>query len=317
MNKRVLVTGACGQIGSELVIGLKAKGYSVIATDLRKPAKRLEGADEFVVSDVLESAQLADIVSKYKPVQIYHLAALLSAVGEKNPDLAWEVNMKGLKNILDVAVQHQVSKVFYPSTIAVFGPNSPKQNTPQFTVTEPTTIYGISKLAGERWCAYYYQKHGLDVRSLRYPGLISYKTRAGGGTTDYAVDIFFDAVAKGTYCSFLTESTYLPMMYMPDAIRGTIELMEADANCLSHRSSYNFSAMSFSPKEVAEEIKKHLPDFSIDYAPDFRQDIANSWPASIDDSLAQNDWGWKAQYDLATMTEDMLANINETKLAIL
>lgn len=309
MNKYVLVTGACGQIGSELVIGLKAKGYSVIATDLRKPEEPLEGADEFEVSDVLDAVQLSEIVSKYKPMQIYHLAALLSAVGEKNPDLAWEVNMKGLKNILDVAVQHHISKVFYPSTIAIFGPNSPRQNTPQFTVTEPTTIYGISKLAGERWCAYYYQKYGLDVRSLRYPGLISYKTRAGGGTTDYAVDIFFDAVAKGTYSSFLTESTYLPMMYMPDAIRGTIELMEANAECLSQRSGYNFSAMSFSPKEIAREIKKHLPDFSIEYAPDFRQAIADSWPASIDDSLAQKDWGWKAQYDLAAMTQDMLVNI--------
>lgn len=309
MNKCVLVTGACGQIGSELVIGLKARGYSVVATDLRKPQVPLEGADEFEVSDVLDAVQLSAIVAKYKPIQIYHLAALLSAVGEKNPDLAWEVNMKGLKNILDVAVQNNVSKVFYPSTIAIFGPNSPKQNTPQFTVTEPTTIYGISKLAGERWCAYYYQKHGLDVRSLRYPGLISYKTRAGGGTTDYAVDIFFDAVEKGTYSSFLSENTYLPMMYMPDAIRGTIELMETNAECLSQRSGYNFSAMTFSPKEIAFEIKKHLPDFSIEYAPDFRQAIADSWPASIDDSLAQKDWGWKAQYDLAKMTKDMLANI--------
>jgi nucleoside-diphosphate-sugar epimerase len=309
MKKIVLVTGACGQIGSELVLGLKAVGYSVVATDLRKPLVPLEGADEFEVSDVLDAAQLSTIVSKYKPVQIYHLAALLSAMGEKNPDLAWEVNMKGLKNILDVAVQYKVSRVFYPSTIAIFGPNSPKQHTPQCTVTEPTTIYGISKLAGERWCAYYFQKHGLDVRSLRYPGLISYKTRAGGGTTDYAVDIFFDAVEKGSYSSFLSENTYLPMMYMPDAIRGTIELMETNAELLSQRAGYNFSAMSFSPKELGSEIKKYLPDFKVEYLPDFRQAIADSWPVSIDDSLAQIDWGWEARYDLATMTKDMLANI--------
>jgi nucleoside-diphosphate-sugar epimerase len=311
MDNCVLVTGACGQIGSELVSELKKKGYRTIATDLRNPIIPVDGADVFEVSDVLDIAQLSSIIVKHKPTQIYHLAALLSAVGEKNPDLAWEVNMKGLKNVLDVAVQHRITKVFYPSTIAVFGPSSPKQNTPQFTVTEPTTIYGISKLAGERWCAYYYQKHGLDVRSLRYPGLISYKTRAGGGTTDYAVDIFFDAVEKGAYSSFLGENTYLPMMYMLDAIRGTIELMETNAEHLSQRSGYNFSAMSFSPSELALEIQKHIPGFEMSYVPDFRQTIADSWPISIDDSLARKDWGWKPEYNLATMTQDMLANIKK------
>lgn len=305
----ILVTGACGQIGSELVMALRARGNNVIATDLKVPSRELLESGEFQRLDVLNKSSLATIVSKFKVNQIYHLAALLSATGEQNPELAWRVNMKGLRNILDCSVELGVKRLFFPSTIAVFGPTSPKQNTPQHCVMEPNTIYGISKQAGERWCDYYCQKKGLDVRSLRYPGLISYKTKAGGGTTDYAVEIFFEAVKHKQYNCFLSENTILPMMYMPDAIRGTIELMNAPASSLSIRSAYNFSAFSFSPQDLAKCITVEVPDFSIQYAPDFRQAIADSWPASIDDSFARNDWGWKPEFTLEKMTKDMLSNI--------
>jgi nucleoside-diphosphate-sugar epimerase len=305
----ILVTGACGQIGSELVMALRARGNNVIATDLKVPSGELLESGEFQRLDVLNKNSLAALVSKFKVNQIYHLAALLSATGEQNPELAWRVNMKGLRNILDCSVELGVKRLFFPSTIAVFGPTSPKQNTPQHCVMEPNTIYGISKQAGERWCDYYYQKKGLDVRSLRYPGLISYKTKAGGGTTDYAVEIFFEAVKHKQYNCFLSENTILPMMYMPDAIRGTIELMDAPASSLSIRSAYNFSAFSFSPQDLAKCITAEIPDFSIQYAPDFRQTIADSWPASIDDSFAQKDWGWKPEFTLEKMTKDMLSNI--------
>ena len=305
----ILVTGACGQIGSELVMALRARGNNVIATDLKVPSGELLESGEFQRLDVLNKNSLATLVSKFKVNQIYHLAALLSATGEQNPELAWRVNMKGLRNILDCSVELGVKRLFFPSTIAVFGPTSPKQNTPQHCVMEPNTIYGISKQAGERWCDYYYQKKGLDVRSLRYPGLISYKTKAGGGTTDYAVEIFFEAVKHKQYNCFLSENTILPMMYMPDAIRGTIELMDAPASSLSIRSAYNFSAFSFSPQDLAKCITSEIPDFSIQYAPDFRQTIADSWPASIDDSFAQKDWGWKPEFTLEKMTKDMLSNI--------
>lgn len=305
----ILVTGACGQIGSELVMALRARGNNVIATDLKVPSGELLESGEFQRLDVLNKNSLATLVSKFKVNQIYHLAALLSATGEQNPELAWRVNMKGLRNILDCSVELGVKRLFFPSTIAVFGPTSPKQNTPQHCVMEPNTIYGISKQAGERWCDYYYQKKGLDVRSLRYPGLISYKTKAGGGTTDYAVEIFFEAVKHKQYNCFLSENTVLPMMYMPDAIRGTIELMNAPASSLSIRSAYNFSAFSFSPQDLAKCITVEVPDFSIQYAPDFRQAIADSWPASIDDSFARNDWGWKPEFTLEKMTKDMLSNI--------
>jgi nucleoside-diphosphate-sugar epimerase len=305
----ILVTGACGQIGSELVMALRARGNNVIATDLKVPSRELLESGEFQRLDVLNKSSLATIVSKFKVNQIYHLAALLSATGEQNPELAWRVNMKGLRNILDCSVELGVKRLFFPSTIAVFGPTSPKQNTPQHCVMEPNTIYGISKQAGERWCDYYYQKKGLDVRSLRYPGLISYKTKAGGGTTDYAVEIFFEAVKHKQYNCFLSENTVLPMMYMPDAIRGTIELMNAPASSLSIRSAYNFSAFSFSPQDLAKCITVEVPDFSIQYTPDFRQAIADSWPASIDDSFARNDWGWKPEFTLEKMTKDMLSNI--------
>lgn len=305
----VLVTGAGGQIGTELVLALRKLYKNVIASDLKDPSEVLKQGGEFVRLDVLSKNSLTEVVQRFKVNQIYHLAAILSATGEKNPELAWRINMKGLRNILDVSVENGIKKVFFPSTIAVFGPTTPKVNTPQYTVMEPNTIYGISKQAGERWCDWYYQKRGLDVRSIRYPGLISYKTKAGGGTTDYAVDIFFEAVEHQTYKCFLKEDTTLPMMYMPDAIRGTIELMEAPAEKISVRSGYNFAGFSFSPAELAAEIKKTIPDFAISYEPDFRQAIAESWPQSIDDSVARKDWGWKPEYDLERMAKDMLVNI--------
>ncbi len=305
----ILVTGAGGQIGTELVLALRKLYKNVIASDLKDPSEVLKQGGEFVRLDVLSKNSLTEVVQRYGVKQIYHLAAILSATGEKNPELAWRINMKGLRNILDVSVENGLKKVFFPSTIAVFGPTTPRVNTPQYTVMEPNTIYGISKQAGERWCDWYFQKKGLDVRSIRYPGLISYKTKAGGGTTDYAVDIFFEAVEKKTYKCFLKEDTTLPMMYMPDAIRGTIELMEAPAEKITVRSGYNFAGFSFSPADLAAEIKKTIPDFTISYEPDFRQAIAESWPESIDDSVAQHDWGWKPEYNLEKMARDMLVNI--------
>jgi nucleoside-diphosphate-sugar epimerase len=237
------------------------------------------------------------------------LAAILSATGEKNPNLAWHLNMQGLLNVLDIAREEKLHKVYWPSSIAVFGPTSPRENCPQRTIIEPITVYGISKYAGEFWCNYFHQRYGVDIRSLRYPGLISYKSAPGGGTTDYAVEIFHEAREERHYNCFLREDTYLPMMYMPDAIRATIQLMEAPAEKISVRTSYNVSALSFSPKEIAAEIKKHIPDFSINYAPDYRQHIADSWPKSIDDSVAREDWNWKPEYDLSRMTADMLENL--------
>ena len=309
MEDTILVTGAGGQIGSELVMSLRKIYKHVIATDLKEPSPEMKDVGEFMRLDVLYKNGLMDCVKRFNVKQIYHLAAILSATGEKNPEMAWRINMKGLRNILDVCTEAGVKKLFFPSTIAVFGPTSPKVNTPQYTVMEPNTIYGISKQAGERWCDWYFQKKGLDVRSIRYPGLISYKTKAGGGTTDYAVDIFFEAVANKTYECFLKEDTTLPMMYMPDAIRGTIDLMEAPADRITVRSGYNLSGLSFSPKELAAEIQKTIPEFTISYKPDFRQAIAESWPQSIDDSVARHDWNWKPEYDLAKMSKDMLENI--------
>jgi nucleoside-diphosphate-sugar epimerase len=306
----ILVTGACGQIGSELVMALRER-YHVIASDLKEPTDEIKNSGVFERLDVLNKTSVAGLIKKYNVKQVYHLAALLSATGEKNPELAWRVNMKGLRNILDCCVEAGVKKLFFPSTIAVFGPTSPQINTPQHCCMEPNTIYGISKQAGERWCDYYFQKRGLDVRSVRYPGLISYKTKAGGGTTDYAVDIFFEASKNKTYECFLSEDTTLPMMYMPDAIRGTIELMEAAAEKIRIRSSYNFSSLSFSPKELAETIQKIIPDFSITYQPDFRQSIADSWPKSIEDNFAREDWNWKPQFNLEQMCLDMIKNIHK------
>ena len=312
-NEKILVVGACGQIGVELTLQLR-KMYgeaAVIASDLREEHPLLKGSGPYISLDIMNKETLHVLVLRYNITQVYLLAAILSATGEKNPLLAWHINMQSLLNVLDVAKEENLHKVYWPSSIAVFGPSTPKIETAQHTVIEPSTIYGISKFAGERWCDYYYRRYNVDIRSLRYPGLISYKSQPGGGTTDYAIEIFHDAINKKTYNSFLKEDTYLPMMYMPDAIRATIDLMHADADKLTVRSSYNLNGMSFSPKEIADEIKKHIPDFTITYEPDSRQQIADSWPQSIDDTAAQKDWGWKPEYDLSGMTEDMLKNIEK------
>ena len=307
------MVGACGQIGVELTLQLR-KMYgeaAVIASDLREEHPLLKGSGPYISLDIMNKETLHVLVLRYNITQVYLLAAILSATGEKNPLLAWHINMQSLLNVLDVAKEENLHKVYWPSSIAVFGPSTPKIETAQHTVIEPSTIYGISKFAGELWCDYYYRRYNVDIRSMRYPGLISYKSQPGGGTTDYAIEIFHDAINKKTYNSFLKEDTYLPMMYMPDAIRATIDLMHADADKLTVRSSYNLNGMSFSPKEIADEIKKHIPDFTITYEPDSRQQIADSWPQSIDDTAAQKDWGWKPEYDLSAMTEDMLKNIEK------
>jgi len=311
VKEKILVIGASGQIGVELTMALR-KIYgnaNVVASDLREQNELLQGTGPYVSMDVMNKEMLHVQVIRQGITQIYHLAAILSATGEKNPGLAWHLNMQGLLNVLDIAREEKLHKVYWPSSIAVFGPTSPKKNCPQQTIIEPTTVYGISKYAGEFWCNYFHQRFGVDVRSLRYPGLISYKSPPGGGTTDYAIEIFYEALEEKKYECFLDENTYLPMMYMPDAVRATIELMEAPADKISIRTSYNISAMSFSPKEIAAEIKKHIPDFKIAYKPDYRQAIANSWPQSIDDSVARKDWGWKEEYDLSVMTTDMFANL--------
>lgn len=311
VREKILVIGASGQIGVELTLALRKiyGNVNVIASDLREQNPLLEGTGPYVSLDVMNKEMLHVQVIRQNVTQIYLLAAILSATGEKNPGLAWNLNMQGLLNVLDIAREEQVRKVYWPSSIAVFGPTSPKQNCPQQTIIEPTTVYGISKYAGEFWCNYFHHRFGVDVRSLRYPGLISYKSDPGGGTTDYAVEIFHDAIEEGKYECFLKENTYLPMMYMPDAIRATIELMEAPADKINIRTSYNIASMSFSPKEIAEEIKKHIPGFTVSYKPDYRQTIAESWPQSIDDSVARNDWGWKEEYDLSSMVKDMIRNL--------
>jgi nucleoside-diphosphate-sugar epimerase len=311
-SERILVTGSAGQLGVELVTALKnVYGESnVIASDVREPAKnRKDELGIFEKLDVLNQIRLNEIVEKHKITQIYHLAAMLSATGEKHPKHAWHLNMQGLINVLDIAVEKKLHKIYFPSSIAVFGPTTPKDNTPQFCSMEPTTVYGISKQAGEGWCNYYFRRYGVDVRSLRYPGLIGYKSMPGGGTTDYAVDIYHKALYAKHYECFLSENTYLPMMYMDDAIKATLDLMHADASKITVRTSYNVSAMSFSPKEIAQSIQKFIPDFTISYKPDFRQAIADSWPNSIDDSQARQDWNWQPHYNLDKMTEIMLANI--------
>lgn len=311
-KEKILVIGASGQIGVELTLALR-KIYgsaNVIASDLREENELLKGTGPYVALDVMNNEMLHIQVIRQNVTQIYLLAAILSATGEKNPKLAWHLNMQSLLNVLEIAREEKLHKIYWPSSIAVFGPASPKQNCPQQTIIEPSTVYGISKYAGEFWCNYYFMKYGVDVRSLRYPGLISYKSAPGGGTTDYAIEIFHKAIERKKYNCFLKEDTYLPMMYMPDAIRATIELMEAPAEQISIRTSYNLSAMSFSPKEISAEIKKYIPDFSVSYQPDYRQNIANSWPQSIDDSVARNDWGWKPEFDLEKMTRDMLQNLS-------
>jgi nucleoside-diphosphate-sugar epimerase len=313
MKESILVIGAKGQIGSELVDELRRiyGDTNVIATDIKLPSDEFIKSGPFYQLDVLDFTKVLEIIKKYNVKQVYLLAALLSATAEQKIKSAWKLNMEGLLGLLDICRDEKI-KLFWPSSIAVFGPTTPRDNTPQFTITEPTTVYGISKLAGERWCEYYNNKFGVDVRSLRYPGLIGYKADAGGGTTDYAVEIFHEALKNHRYECFLSKDTFLPMMYMQDALKATISLMSAEASAIKIRSSYNVSAMSFTPEQLAEEIRKHIPDFSISYKPDIRQQYADSWPKSIDDSFARKQWGWKHEFDLAAMTNDMLQHIQLT-----
>lgn len=305
---KILIVGSQGQIGLELTQELRAiyGNDNVIASDLKAPE---QSNGPFETLDVMDKNRLDEIFKKHNVTQVYLLAALLSATAEKNPRFAWDLNMEGLFNVLNAAKEGVLKKVYWPSSIAVFGPTTPKKNTPQYTVMEPNTIYGISKQAGERYCEYYHQKYGVDVRSIRYPGLIGYKSAPGGGTTDYAVHIYHEALKNKKYECFLSADTELPMMYMPDALKATINLMEAPAEQVKIRSSYNVAGMSFNPEEIAAKIRKHIPEFTISYNPDFRQAIANSWPQSIDDTQAREHWGWKPQYDLASMTKDMLDNL--------
>ncbi|WP_318641559.1 L-threonine 3-dehydrogenase [Flavobacterium ardleyense] len=313
MSTKILIIGACGQIGTELTQKLRSihGTDNVIASDIRKLNVPVVNDGPFEVLNALDFNQIESLIEKYEITDVYLMAALLSATAEKNPAFAWDLNMNSLFHVLNLAKAGKIKKLFWPSSIAVFGPTTPKNQTPQFTIAEPTTVYGISKQSGERWCEYYHNIFGVDVRSIRYPGLISYTTLPGGGTTDYAVDIYHKALSDGTYECFLKEETTMPMMYMDDAIRATIEIMEAPAEKIKIRSSYNLAAISFDPKEIAEEIKKHIPDFTITYEPDFRQKIADSWPASIDDSSAREDWGWKHDFDLAEMTNIMLENLKK------
>lgn len=311
-----MVIGACGQIGSELVVALRTRfgADQVIAADVKSAPTEVLAGGPYVRMDILDREAVRSYIIDNNIDEVYLLAALLSATAEKNPDFAWKLNMEGLFTILDLAKEGHIRKIFWPSSIAVFGPTTPRKETPQYTVMEPTTVYGISKQAGERWCEYYFNKFGVDVRSIRYPGLISYTSLPGGGTTDYAVDIFYSAKKSGKYTSFLSGDSALPMMYMEDAIRATIELMEAPKENVKIRSSYNLAGISFTPKTLAAEIQKHLPGFSIDYAPDFRQAIADSWPDSIDDSHAREDWSWSPKFDLAAMTDIMLQNVDPSKM---
>ena len=310
MEGKVLVIGSSGQIGTELVEELRKKygNENVVASDIREPQISQNGP--FEILDILNKSQLLEIVEKYNIKQVYLLAAMLSATAEKNPSFGWDLNMNSLFNVLDLAKDKIIDKIFWPSSIAVFGPTTPQQNTPQYTVMEPTTVYGISKQAGERWCEYYHEKYGVDVRSIRYPGLIGYKSKPGGGTTDYAVDIFYQALENKSYECFLSENTTLPMMYMGDAIKATIGIMEAEKDTIKIRSSYNIAGMSFSPKEITQEIQTSIPDFSISYAPDYRQEIANSWPQSINDEHAKKDWNWAPDFDLKKLSSIMLENLS-------
>jgi len=311
MKEVVLVIGSAGQIGMELVVKLRNiyGENNVIASDIIIPSYEVMEGGPFELLDILNKKQLKLVIKKHGVTQIYLLAALLSATAEYHPESAWNLNINGLLNVLDLCKPFNIRKLFWPSSIAVFGPTTPKINTPQVTIMEPDTIYGISKLAGERWCQYYFNKEGIDCRSLRYPGLIGHKSNPGGGTTDYAVHIFHEAIKKNIYNCFLAEDTTLPMMYMTDALNATIGLMEAEKSVLSVRSSYNVAGLSFSPNELAKEIKKHIPEFECNYNPDLRQEIASGWPESIDDSVAKKDWAWKPEYDLSRMTADMLENL--------
>lgn len=311
----ILIIGACGQIGTELTKKLRAVygTNAVIASDVRKGDPDFVASGPFEVVNALDYNQVEHVIEKYNVEDVYLMAALLSATAEKNPAFAWDLNMNSLFHVLNLAKGGKIKKIFWPSSIAVFGPTTPKQNTPQYTVMEPSTVYGISKQSGERWCEYYHNIYGVDVRSIRYPGLISWSTLPGGGTTDYAVDIYHKALESGSYTCFLSEETRLPMMYMDDAIRATVEIMQAPAENIKIRSSYNLSAMDFTPAEIAEAIQEEIPGFTIGYEPDFRQKIADSWPQSIDDSSARTDWGWQHEFNLQSMTRDMLAHLGTLK----
>ncbi len=313
MKEKILVIGCSGQIGSELTLELRRiyGEANVIATDIRPAPPEVAGTGPFEILDVLDSSKLQLILEHEKVTQVYHLAAILSGNAEKRPLASWDINMRSLMNVLELARELKLHKIFWPSSIAVFGPTTPRIDTPQYTIMEPNTVYGISKLAGERWIEYYFNKYGVDTRSLRYPGLISYKTEAGGGTTDYAVEIFYEAIKHKKYECFLGPDSALPMMFMPDAIHATIDVMEADASTLSLRSSYNVAGISFTPEILAAEIRKHIPEFEITYNPDFRQAIADSWPARINDTVAKQDWGLHYEFDLAKMTEVMLKEIGK------
>lgn len=316
MNKNILIIGAAGQIGSELTQKLREiyPAHHIVASDIRHADISIEKTGVFELLDATNLSQLREVVAKHQINEVYLMAAMLSVTAEKYPEKAWQLNMTSLLNVLELAKEKAIDKVFWPSSIAVFGSSTPKIDTPQVTVMEPNTVYGISKLAGERWCAYYHDKYGVDVRSIRYPGLISWKTPPGGGTTDYAVDIFHQAVKTGKYACFLSENTKLPMMYMDDAIRATIQIMEADPTDLKVRSSYNLAGISFSPKELTNAIRKFIPDFEISYRPDSRQAIADTWPQSIDDQTAQKDWGWKHQFDLDRTVCEMISGIRSMRV---
>ncbi|MCK0107711.1 NAD-dependent epimerase/dehydratase family protein [Flavobacteriaceae bacterium S0825] len=317
MVSRVLIIGACGQIGSELTNTLRIQlGVdNVIASDIRESNEALVASGPFEIIDAKDFEDIKKNVLKYNVDTIYLMAAMLSATGEKYPEKAWDLNMSSLFNVLNLAKENTVKKVFWPSSIAVFGPSTPKINTPQQTVMEPTTVYGITKQVGERWCEYYFNNYGVDVRSIRYPGIISWKTLPGGGTTDYAIDIFHKAISDGHYDCFLTKSTALPMMFMEDAVKATLDIMKANTNDVKIRSSYNLSAISFTPQELADEIAKQIPEFTISYTPDFRQKIADSWPNSIDDSSARQDWNWNHSYDLEAITNEMLLQLKEKAIS--
>ncbi len=315
MEDTILIIGACGQIGTELTERLREVygGENIIASDIREGNDEMMAAGPFEIVDATNKERILEVIEKYNVNQVYLMAAMLSATAEKYPLKGWDLNMTSLLAVLELAKDKYIEKVYWPSSMAVFGNTSPKMNTPQQTVMEPSTVYGISKVAGEHWCNYYHNKYGVDVRSIRYPGIISWKTLPGGGTTDYAVDIYFEALKNKNFECFLSENTRLPMMYMKDAIDATIQIMQANPEEIKIRTSYNLGAISFTPKEIANEIKMHIPDFSISYKPDFRQDIADTWPQIIDDSQARKDWGWKHEFDLASMTSDIISNLKKSK----
>lgn len=311
--KKILIIGASGQIGSDLTVELRNRfgADNVIASDIKPATAEVMDGGPFETVDVMNKERIAEVLDAYQITEIYHLAAILSGNAEKNPKWAWDINMESLFNVLDLAREKGIKKIFWPSSMGAFGPTTPAVDTPQLTVMEPNTVYGISKLAGERWCEYYHQKYDMDIRSLRYPGLISYKAEAGGGTTDYAVEIFYDAIKTGKYECFLSEDIALPMMYMDDAVKATIDLMETDPENVKVRSSYNLGGISFTAAELTEELRKYVPELEVTYKPDFRQAIAESWPRKISDEQAAKDWGWKHEFDLEKMVKVMYENIKK------